>query len=82
MPLDLRGRIASLTPTSGRWRGFEQLSGWAILSLPFAGGDILGARAFPFSDLAPYRSVWHRNPAGEWSVYVDGPALEIGCPRW
>jgi hypothetical protein len=82
MSLDLSRRTSSISPTGGRWSGFEQLTGWSILSLPFSSGDVLGVRVFPFSDLAPYRSVWHRDPAGNWSVYVDGPSLEIGCPRW
>jgi len=82
MSLDLQTRISSLHNNDGRWRGFEQLTGWAILALSFSSGDILGVRDFPFSDLAPYRSIWHRDQAGNWSVYVDGPALEVGCPRW
>jgi hypothetical protein len=82
MALDLRARIESMSGNGNRWPGFEQLTGWAILALPFSTGDILGVRDFPFSDFAPYHSVWHRDPAGDWSVYVDGPSLEIGCPRW
>jgi hypothetical protein len=82
MTADIGRRVASLSDIHARWRGFEQLTGWAILTLPFSSGDVLGVRVFPYSDFAPYRSVWHRSPAGEWSVYVDGPSLEIGCPRW
>lgn len=82
MSVDLRSSLANLDRTKARWSGFEQLTGWAILSLPFSSGEVLGLRVFPFSDFAPYRSVWHRNVAGEWTVHVDGPALEIACPRW
>jgi hypothetical protein len=82
MSLDLHRRTDELSPLGARWPGFEQLSGWAIYTLPFSSGDILGLRVLPISDFAPYRSVWHWDPAGDWRVYVDGPALEIGCPRW
>jgi hypothetical protein len=82
MPVDLRAATAALRESHSRWRGFEQLTGWSILGLTFSSGEILGLRVFPYSDFAPYRSVWHRDGTGAWTVYVDGPSLEIGCPRW
>jgi hypothetical protein len=82
MAADLRAATATLRESGSRWRGFEQLTGWSILGLTFSGGEILGLRVFPYSDLAPYRSIWHRDSAGAWRVYVDGPSLEVGCPRW
>ncbi len=82
MSLDVRAHVAAIPDSGHRWPGYEQLTGWAILSAPFESGDVLGFRCFPFSDFVPYRSIWHCDPAGDWSVYVDGPALEIGCPRW
>lgn len=43
---------------------------------------MLGLRVFPQNDFAPYKSVWHRTPAGDWSIYNDGPSLKTTCPRW
>ena len=82
MSLDLRAETARLRASGSRWRGFEQLTGWSILSLSFHSGDVLGLRVFPYSDFAPYTSIWHQDPHGAWRVYVDGPSLEVGCPRW
>ena len=82
MPPDLRAATAGLDASRARWRGYEQLTGYSILGITFTSGDILGLRVFPHSDFAPYQSVWHRDRTGAWSVYVDGPSLEIGCPRW
>ncbi len=82
MPPDLRAATAGLDASRSRWRGFEQLTGYSILGITFTSGEILGLRVFLHSDFAPFRSVWHRDAAGAWAVYVDGPSLEIGCPRW
>jgi hypothetical protein len=82
MALDIRRDISAIAGSGHRWSGFEQLTGWAIMGLPFESGHVLGLRDFGVSDFAPYRSIWHRDPAGNWSVHVDGPALEVGCPRW
>lgn len=64
------------------WAGYEFGRGYAVLTLPFSSGDLLGLGVFPRNDFAPYVSVWHRSPDGEWSIYVDGPALETACPRY
>ena len=82
MASDLENATRNLDRSGSRWRGFEQLTGWAILGITFSGGEILGLRVFPHSDFAPYRSIWHRDGAGAWRVYVDGPSLDVGCPRW
>ncbi|MCB0588840.1 MAG: hypothetical protein KDD06_26360 [Phaeodactylibacter sp.] len=52
------------------------------MMLPFSSGHLLGLRVFPQNDFAPYRSVWHCTPEGNWSIYNDGPSLETTCPRW
>lgn len=82
MPVDVRAATGAVRESRSRWRGFEQLTGWSILGITFSSGEILGLRVFPHSDFAPYRSIWHRDGTGAWTVYVDGPSLEIGCPRW
>ncbi|MCG2622003.1 hypothetical protein LVY72_08740 [Arthrobacter sp. I2-34] len=60
----------------------EQFSGYAVTGLPFSSGHILALRRFPASSLGPgYTSVWLRNPAGTWAMYVTvDPALS--CPRY
>ena len=82
MTVDLLAGTATIHESDARWSGFEQLTGWSIMGLAFSSGEILGLRVFPYSDFAPYRSIWHRDADGAWSVYVDGPSLEVGCPRW
>jgi hypothetical protein len=53
-----------------------------VFGLPFDSGHVLALRVFPQNDLAPYRTVWHRDPRRRWAIYVDGPRLDIACPRY
>ncbi len=62
--------------------GFEHVRGFGIFGVPFDSGHVLALRVFPQNDFAPYRTVWHRTPAGDWSIYVDGPRADIACPRY
>jgi len=64
------------------WAGHEHARGYAVMVLPFSSGHLLGLRVFPETDFAPYESVWHRTPEGDWSIYNDGPSLKTTCPRW
>ncbi|HUZ56448.1 MAG TPA: hypothetical protein VMU94_28480 [Streptosporangiaceae bacterium] len=50
--------------------------------MPFDTGHVLALCVFPENDFSPYRTVWHRDPGGRWSIYVDGPRLDTGCPRY
>lgn len=60
----------------------EQMAGWGVMGLPFEEGHILALRVFPSSSLGqPYRSVWHRDPAGLWRMWVDAPPRQA-CPRY
>lgn len=52
------------------------------MGLPFDSGHVLALRVFPENDFSPYRTVWHRDPEGRWSIYVDGPRLDTACPRY
>lgn len=61
---------------------FEYVKGWGVFALPFDSGHVLALRVFPESDFGPYRTVWHRDPGGSWSIYVDGPRLDTACPRY
>lgn len=82
--MDLAAKAASIEPGTGRspWAGHEYGRGYAVLSLPFDSGHLLGLRVFPENDFAPYVSVWHQSPEGDWAIYVDGPSLETACPRY
>ena len=61
----------------------ERFVGYGVMSLPFAGGDILAFRRFGASSIGPaYSAIWHRDGgSGEWTFYVSiEPAL--ACPRY
>jgi hypothetical protein len=53
-----------------------------VFGLPFDSGHVLALRVFPENDFAPYCTVWHRTPDGDWSIYVDGARLDTACPRY
>lgn len=82
--LDLATKLSSLGAARGRaaWPNSEYVKGWGVFGLPFDSGHILALRVFPQNDFAPYRTVWHRDPNGSWSIYVDGPRLDTACPRY
>jgi hypothetical protein len=82
--LDLASRLADLPVERGHaaWAGHEYVKGWGVFGLPFDSGHVLALRVFPENDFAAYRTLWHRDPAGNWSIYVDGPRLETACPRY
>jgi hypothetical protein len=60
----------------------ERFSGYGVMGLPFASGHYLAMRRMTASSVGPsYRAVWHRNPAGQWTVYADAPP-EVSCARY
>jgi hypothetical protein len=71
-----------VVPGHAPWPGHEYVRGWGIFGLPFDSGHVLALRVFPENDFGPYRTVWHRDPGGRWSIYVDGPRLDAACPRY
>lgn len=62
--------------------GYEHVRGFGIYGLPLDSGHVLALRVFPENDFAPYATLWHRTPEGEWTIYVDGPRQDIACPRY
>ncbi len=62
--------------------GHEHQHWWGVLAHPFDSGHVLALRVARQNDFAPFTSVWHRSPDGEWSIYVDGPRLDTACPRY
>jgi len=50
----------------------ERFNGYGVMGLTFASGHVLALRRFMASSIGPgYRSVWHRNPEGQWTFYSD-----------
>ncbi len=82
--LDLASRLSDTPAVRDRapWPGHEYVNGWGVFGLPFDSGHALALRVFPDNDFAPYRTLWHRDPNGGWSIYVDGPRLDTACPRY
>lgn len=60
----------------------DRFSGYAVLGVSFATGDVLALRRFVVTSVgAGYSSVWHRDPGGRWTFYTDvEPGL--GCGRY
>jgi len=82
--LDVPKRIAAWLagPAAPPFPGVEYVKGWGVFALPLDSGHVLGLRVFPQGTFEPYRSLWHRDPAGRWSIHVDGPRIETACPRY
>jgi hypothetical protein len=60
----------------------DRFAGYAVLGVSFKSGDVLALRRFPVSSTGPaYTSVWHCDPAGQWTFYADVPAPQ-GCARY
>ena len=60
----------------------DRFEGYGIMGQPFRSGHVLALRVFPVSSIGPgYTSVWHRSPAGTWTLFQDQPA-EHGCARY
>jgi hypothetical protein len=60
----------------------ERVTGYGVIGLPFASGHYLALRDFVASSFGPaYRSLWHRDPTGAWTVYSTTEP-ELSCPRY
>lgn len=64
------------------WPDHEYVRGWGVFGLPFDSGHVLALRVFPQSSFGPYRTLWHRDPSGRWSIYADAQHPEYACPRY
>jgi hypothetical protein len=64
------------------WADHEYVRGYGAFVLPFSSGHLLALRVALQNSFGPYVSVWHRDPGGAWSIFVDGPSLEAACPRY
>jgi hypothetical protein len=74
----------AINPEMGEapWPDHEYVRGWGVFGLPFDSGHVLALRVFPQSSFGPYRTVWHRDPAGRWSIHADARHVEHACPRY
>jgi hypothetical protein len=60
----------------------ERFHGYGVMGLAFSSGHYLALRCIPATTLAaPYRSVWHRDPAGVWTIHATAPP-EQSCARY
>jgi len=78
-------RIAQSLPTAraaSPVSGVEHVRGFGVPALSFSSGHVLALRVFPQTDFGPYRSLWHRDPSGAWTIYVDGVVVGEACPRY
>ncbi len=77
-------RTTAIRPGMGEapWADHEYVRGWGVMGLPFDSGHVLALRVFPQGSFGPYRTLWHRDPMGSWSIYVDAPHVENACPRY
>ena len=82
--MQLANELERIEPHVGTspWPDHEHVRGYAVMALPLSSGHVLGLRVWPENDFAPFVSVWHRTPAGDWSMFSDGPLLEATCPRY
>ena len=82
--LDLRLDLRAHPVARGQapWPGHEYVKGWGVFAQPFATGHVLALRVVVENDFGSYRTLWHRDPEGAWSIYVDGPRLDTACPRY
>lgn len=59
----------------------DRYNGYAVLGVGFMSGDVLALRRFPVTSRGPaYTSVWHRNPAGRWTLFTD--VADHGCAHY
>ncbi|WP_308465112.1 hypothetical protein [Rathayibacter soli] len=73
-----KGVMAAVVPPGAG----ERFSGYGVMGLPFTSGHYLALRHMTASSIGPsYRAVWHRDPAGEWTVYASAPP-EVSCARF
>jgi hypothetical protein len=82
--LDLSSKLSDIPPTRGQapWPHHEYVKGWGVFGLPFDSGHVLALRVFPENCFSAYRTLWHRDPSGNWSIHVDGARLDTACPRY
>jgi len=52
----------------------ERFIGYGVMGMPFGTGDYLALRDMVATSVGPaYRAIWHRDPAGRWTIYTTAP---------
>lgn len=70
-------RRRALAPAGG-----ERMRGYGVPGLRFSTGDVLAFRRVTASSIGPpYTTVWHRDGAGEWTIYTNVEPSR-SCPRY
>lgn len=84
MALNLKRELEAFAPRiqGSPWTDHEYVRGYGIFGLPLSSGHVLALRVFPENDFAPYVTIWHQTPEGEWSIYYDAVSPDIACPRY
>jgi hypothetical protein len=60
----------------------ERFTGYGVMGMPFASGHYLALRDMVATSIGPaYRSVWHRDPQGRWTILTSGAPAQ-SCPRY
>jgi hypothetical protein len=81
---DLAAHLSNIPERRGTapWPDHEYVKGWGVMGLPLDSGHYLALRVFPENDFSPYKTVWHRDTDGRWSIFVDGSRFDTACPRY
>lgn len=78
-PREAAGLQATTTPPAP---GEDRVHGYGVMGIPLESGDYVTLRHWTASSFGPaYRSVWHRDPEGRWTIYADQPP-EVSCARF
>ena len=60
----------------------ERFTGYGAMGVPYSGGHYLALRDMLASSLGkPYRAIWHRDPAGRWTIFTTTDP-DASCPRY
>lgn len=60
----------------------ERFTGYGVMGVPFSSGHYLVLRDMLATSLGtPYRAIWHRDPAGLWTIYTTVDP-NVSCPRY
>ncbi len=60
----------------------ERFTGYGAMGVPYSGGHYLVLRDMLVTSLGiPYRAIWHRDPAGRWTIFTTADP-NVSCPRY
>jgi hypothetical protein len=60
----------------------ERFNGYGAMGVPFASGHYLCLRDMLATSIGPpYRAIWHRDPAGHWTICTTIDP-HLSCPRY